>query len=218
MVSCPPTMSLLLDNEAALAAFRRGDRSVLEALYHAHVDEVAILVRRGFFYSRDKQLNVPGIADEQQQYDLIQETFLRGFSETARRSYNGLSPFRVYLLRIAKNLLIDRLRRRSKEAELPGQKSDGGGGIEDILDKQTPFLPENPGLLAHRRRQTDAVADFVAGLSIRERDFYQKRYVLEFSQEKTAAVLNLSRRKIRTMEKKLCENLKKYLKSAGLWP
>ena len=38
-------MSLLLDNEAALAAFRRGDRSVLEALYLAQVAEVAILKR-----------------------------------------------------------------------------------------------------------------------------------------------------------------------------
>jgi RNA polymerase sigma-70 factor, ECF subfamily len=212
------TMGLLVDNASKLEAFRRGDQSVLEEVYHAYVDDVTMLVRRGFHYNRDKAFTVFGISDEQQQYDIIQETFARGFSERVRTSYDGHFPFKLYLLRITKNLMIDQLRRGSRDTSLGHQNSNSVGDIDDILEKQIPYVPENPAVVAHRERQQKAVSDFVGTLGLPEQNFYRKRYVLGFSQEKTAAQLQISRRNVRTMEKRLCKGLKAYLKKAGLWP
>ena len=212
------TMSLLAKNPTKLAAFRQGERAVLEEIYHTYVDEVAMVVRRGFLYNRGKVVSVPGVRDEQHQLDIVQEAFLRAFSEKARTTYDGQTPYRLYLLRIVKNLMIDQLRRESRRVNPRPDADNNIGNIDDILDKQTNYAPENPAIEAHRHRQQAAVTDFTNQLTEEEQRFYQKRYVLGFSQQKTAETLDMSRRHVRTLEKRLCKKLKAYLESVDLWP
>lgn len=209
-------MSILVKNSAKLRDFKNGEHDVLEEVYRAYVDEVTILVKRGFYYDREKQFTITGISDPQQQFDVIQEAFTRAFAVGPRQSYNGEQPYRLYLLRIVKNLMIDLVRKKSREPRMqslaPLQENDGPAPVEMAV-----YLP-NPGILAHEQKQKAAVSVFVNGLSGEERNFYQKRYVLEFSQEKTAETLQITRRRVRTLENRLRRNLKKHLKRVGLWP
>lgn len=46
---------------------------------------------------------------------LVQNTFVRAFSPSARAAYDGLRPFGSYLVTIARNLLIDEARARNRE-------------------------------------------------------------------------------------------------------
>ena len=103
-------MTIFRDDRPLLDAFRRGDRAAAERVYYHYVDDVDKLVRRGFILDAKETIRVPGIGDADAAADLVQEVFVRALSEPARLSYDGLRPYRPYLLRIAKNLLIDRLR------------------------------------------------------------------------------------------------------------
>ncbi|MBN2528187.1 MAG: sigma-70 family RNA polymerase sigma factor [Deltaproteobacteria bacterium] len=209
-------MSILLNNSTKLNDFKNGDRVVFEEVYRTYVDDVALLVKRGFYYDRKKQFTVSGISDPQQQYDVIQEAFARAFSDKARQSYNGEQPYRLYLLRIVKNLMIDQMRKKGPELQMqslvPSQK-DGDPALVEVA-----FCPPNPAILAHEQKQKETVSAFVSGLCEEERNLYQKRYVLEFSQEKTAEAMQITRRRVRTLENRLRRNLKRHLKRVGLWP
>jgi RNA polymerase sigma factor (sigma-70 family) len=212
-------MSLLLDHPDLLAGYIRGDRSALEAIYFEYVDEVTRLVRRGFVYDRSKVVRVSGIGEESTQCDLVQETFVRAFSETARKGYDGRSPFRPYLLRIAKNLMIDRLRKLGREVpESELNLSGNAGEIPAFLGKDTPLLPENPAEQAHFKRQQATTEAFVATLPEPKRAFFDLRYRQGLSQQQVAKHLGATRRKVRTLEKQLRRELKKSLKFKRLWP
>ncbi len=83
-----------------LAGFRAGSHEALTVVYRSHLDEIAELVRRGFQLDRTSGASVRGLTSPAEQCDLIQETFARAFSSAARQAYDGLSPYRWYLLRI----------------------------------------------------------------------------------------------------------------------
>ena len=104
-------MTVFEENQELLLAFREGTREALTRVYQHYVDEVARGVRRGFFLGEGRE-RIPGAPDDQAQRELVQEVFLRAFSEKARNAYDGLRPFRPYLMRIVRNLLIDYWRRR----------------------------------------------------------------------------------------------------------
>ncbi len=200
-------------------AFRSGDPRALERVYRAYVDQVAVLIRRGFVYSRGKVAAVPGVADPQTQCDLIQETFSRLFAERARQAYDPAHPLRPYLLRIAKNLMIDRLRRSGREVS-PSDCAAGAslGDIDEILDSDQPLPDEDPASLAHFNRQREATRNWAAALPEELRAVYRFRYEQAMGQEQTAAGLGISRRRVRTLEGRLRRLLRKHLKKKRLWP
>ena len=63
---------------------------------------------------------VAGVPDTDAEHDLVRETFVRAFAEKARSSFDGLRPYRPFLLRITKNLMIDRFRSRRNSAVTSG--------------------------------------------------------------------------------------------------
>ena len=82
---------------ALLLAFRRGNPDALEAVYRLHVGEVESWVRRGLL--RMGRLNAADLAD------LVQDIFVRAFSDSARASYDGLREYVPFLMTLARNLL-----------------------------------------------------------------------------------------------------------------
>lgn len=201
------------------SALRTGDPRALEAVYWAFVDQVAALVRRGFVYSRDRVVVVPGVGEPQAQLDLIQETFLRLFSEQARRAYDPQRPLRPYLLRIAKNLMIDRLRRSGREVNAASDGLDSGvGDIDALLDEDGPIPAEDPASLAHWHRQREATRAWASRLATELKAIYDLRYERSLGQELSAERLGISRRRVRTLEARLRRCLRKELKKKGLWP
>jgi len=107
-------MSVFQENRELLKRFREGDRSALLAVYNHYVDDVFKLVRYGFLLGGSPPSRVSGIQELEAQSDIVQEVFTRAFSPSARLSYDGLRPYRPFLLRIAKNLRVDQVRKEGR--------------------------------------------------------------------------------------------------------
>lgn len=87
-----------IDDFALLAAWCRGDRGAGSALIERHYSCVAL-----FFRKR---------ASEGSQEDLIQETFLACTQSAVQ--FRGQAQFRTFLYGIARNVLMEHLRRQSR--------------------------------------------------------------------------------------------------------
>src|SRR6478672_2492853 len=97
-------MALEWDREL-LSAFRAGERAALERVYLAYVDDVFRLIAVGFERNPHEQRS------------LVQDVFVRAFSDRARLGFDGIRPYRPYLLTIARNVLVDRARAQSSERD-----------------------------------------------------------------------------------------------------
>lgn len=194
-------MTLFEANRALLTAFRSGDRTALTEVYWGYVEAVERLLRLGFSTAeyRVGGLNPSDIADA------VQETFTRAFSPTARNAYDGLRPFRPYLLRIARNLLVDRARRK-------GRIEYGATVDVDAVDESV-HSPEDAILSARLRTATRA---FISGLDERSRRIVTLRFEEERAQEDVARELGITRRKVRTTESRLRRDLAAHLRDVGL--
>ncbi|MBI4589697.1 MAG: sigma-70 family RNA polymerase sigma factor [Candidatus Rokubacteria bacterium] len=85
-----------LPDEALMEAVREGRPAAFQTLYDRH--------HRGVF-----SFLLRSLGDRQAAEDLLQETFLRVFGH--REDYRPTAAFRTWLFTIARNLLIDQLRR-----------------------------------------------------------------------------------------------------------
>jgi RNA polymerase sigma factor (sigma-70 family) len=195
-------VTVFVDNRPLLMAFRRGERSALETVYWHYVDGVESFVRRGFTVgdTRVRGLTDPDVAE------VVQETFMRAFTAGARASYDGLRPYRPYLLRIARNLLVDR-------ARLAGRLRLGDDeGLADQLEDAAE--PADAAL--ERVELADAARAFVEGLDAASRDFVRLRFEQGASQDAVAGELGITRRRVRTLEKRIRADLEQHLQRAGL--
>lgn len=136
--------------------------------------------------------------------DLSQEVFARAFSESARTSYDAARPYGPYLNAIAKNCLVDlvRKRRRDVACELhdPASIDRGAPGWDDDFERT---------LLA-------VVDTYVSGLSTPLRDVYEQRFAIGLTQKATCDVLGISRRTLRTAEAHLKRGVFEALCVAGV--
>jgi RNA polymerase sigma-70 factor (ECF subfamily) len=183
-----------------LRAFRSGDPDALEAVYRESVNEVETWLRRAL--ARMGRLTAADLGD------LVQDVFLRAFSDSARASYDGLRPYPPFLMTIARNLFVDWARRAGREVPgsdfLEDELDRAGAGAED----PPPFEPSVVAL----------VAAYVDGLPAELRAVHHQRFVLATPQRQAADALGISRQSLRTMEKKLVVGLRRRLREAGLAP
>jgi RNA polymerase sigma factor (sigma-70 family) len=187
-----------------LDAFREGDHRVLTELFHFYVDDVASQLRHGF---RLGASSVPGTRDADREKDLVQEVFLRAFAPPARLAFNALLPYRPYLIRIARNLLIDEARRRGT--------SPISEVTSDELD-QAPSLARSADDELGWRRLQEATAEYCRSLSPEMREFVRLRFESGLSQRDVASQLGVTRRSVRTQEETARAGLEAFLLSRGL--
>ena len=179
-------MTVFVDRPDLLRRFRAGDRAALEEVYFAYVDLVAHVVRQSFHGAEAA--------------DLIQETFARAFAERARLGYDGLRPYKPFLMTVCRNLVVDEARKRGREVV--------------VEDPPEPL----PGDAAADPEWADAatvgvVERYVAGLDGKLRALYEERYVKDRSQNEAAAALGLTRQKVRTLEDRLRRGLQEALRA-----
>ena len=198
-------MTIFANDRELLDRFRRGERTALAAVFEFYVDEVATLARRGFTIESSGHVYVRG-ASRDGEFELVQETFAKAFAEKARLAYDGLSPYRPYLLRITKNLMIDRFRADQKDARTIGVD------IGD-LDALQPAAEEPPDL--HWQKLAAATAEYVATLAPEQRELVRLRFEESMSQERVAEALGWTRRKVRTFETEVQKGLRSWLKQRG---
>lgn len=179
---------------ALLEAFRRGDPVALERVYRDHVGEIEGFLRARLF--RAGRLTPASLAD------LVQDVFLRAFSAKNRQSYDGQRAYGPYLLALARNLLIDWLRRTSREATL-------GQSIEALVDAHA----DEPASAAIYDPELVALAArYVENLDPALRGVHERRFVRAEPQVNAARALGISRQNLRTLERKLVDGLRRLLK------
>lgn len=215
MATIAPRLSIFREHRELLERFRRGERRALAAVYDHYVDDVAILVRRGFRVDTEEgPLYVPGAPDIETEHELIQESFLKAFAERARMAFDGVRPYRPFLLRIVKNAMIDRHRARKREA----RAGEGVGDIDALVDENAPLPAGEAGERdLDWKRLATATEGFVRDLDRESRELVRARFEEELSQDAAAEALQCSRRRIRTLEARVQRELRRYLKRCGLW-
>lgn len=201
-VSAAEAVALDRDREL-LARFREGKRDVLERVYHALVDDVFKLVALGFASANG---TIRGERDPDEQRVVIQEVFAKAFAERARLGYDGVRPYRPYLLTIARNVMIDRARVRSGEL---GRASDVD--VDAIIATDAPI----PGAIeesADQQRLRARAATYIETLDPELRRFVASRFERELSHVDVAAELGITRRRVRTLEARVIKGLRRFLK------
>jgi RNA polymerase sigma factor (sigma-70 family) len=186
-----------------LERFRKGETAALETVYRAYVDVVARAVRGALRrYGGGAGTGWKTIAAEVP--DLVQEVFTRAFEPRTRERFDGVREYGPYVSQIARNVVVDHLRRKHHElsADLtpvmngillppPAQQS----GEDDFADFQTVAI----------------VGRYIADLPADLRRVHEALYVQGLSQREGAQALGLGRQVIRTVEARLKEGLRNQL-------
>ena len=195
-------MTDLLKDRELLDAFRKGDPAALERVYFEYAAALEARLRRGLSRGGTRM----GALTDPDVRDVLQEVFIRAFSASSRARYDGIRPFGTWLQTIARNLLIDRARRKGlprAEAEALDFVADDAVGVEEtLLDAELQA----------------ATALFVETLDPELRRFVELRFEQERSQEDVAQTMNLTRRRVRTLEKHVRVGLRVFLSERGLEP
>jgi RNA polymerase sigma factor (sigma-70 family) len=194
-----------------LRRFREGDRDALEEVYRCYVDDVLRLLRAGFSTttSDNAVVRVPAITDRAQVLDVTQEVFLRAFGPSGRSGYDGLRPYRPYLLRIARNLRIDQLRRSGREILVDPMRTGGAGLDFDALVERDEPLPAPEA--AHSESLQRATTSYLERLSDEQRRFVTLRFEDSLSQVEVASRMSITRRRARTLESTVLKGLRRFL-------
>jgi RNA polymerase sigma factor (sigma-70 family) len=183
-----------------LHAFRAGDRRALETVYRFYVQRIERYVR-----SLGRSTSTGILGHPSAVADLLQDIFIRAFSDGGRRAYDGLRDYGPYLATIARNCFIDLHRSSGREVVISPDE------LVDVADDSVvePYGGVDPKISV-------VVAKYLESLVGDERGVYEQRFVLGRSQEETSATLELSRRAVRTAEKRLRVGLRKALVRAGI--
>jgi RNA polymerase sigma factor (sigma-70 family) len=183
-----------------LTAFRAGDRGALETVYRFYVRRVERYVQSLAHSTGATALREPSVVA-----DLLQDVFIRAFSDVGRKAYDGLRDYGPYLTTIARNCFIDLQRALGREVlicpdELTDLPDEAAAESESVVDAKIAVV----------------LRRYIESLVASQRGVYEQRFVLELSQEQASANLGLSRRAIRTGEKRLRVGLRKALSRAGI--
>ena len=192
-------MPLLRSDPELLAAFREGRRAALETVYRHYARAIDIYLR-----GLAKHANVAELSRADCVKDLLQETFVHAFSQSARDTYDGIRDFLPYLKTIARHCFVDFLRKRKYELPLHWDETADTLGEPDVADDA--YEPEVVATLRAYLRDLDPQLKRV----------YEQRFEQGLSQEAACVKLGLSRRSLRTQEEHLRRGLRKALLMAGL--
>jgi RNA polymerase sigma factor (sigma-70 family) len=202
-------MSFLRIDRELLARFRAGSPDALSQVYWKYVHKVERLLGGGFQIP-ERGIRVAGACREAEALaDLVQETFLRAFSEKGRLGYDGLRDYAPYLYAIARNVLIDHARSQGREIPTPWKTLEEALEINPVQDP--PGIWETPAVM-------EVVAGYLASLQGQIREVHRLRHLEGLSQDEAARQLGVGRQTLRTLELRLRDGLATALNRAGVTP
>lgn len=187
-------------NPALLRKFREGDPSALSEVFRAHADALTRVLRArahqgGAFAHVRAAMEIENV---------VFETFARAFEPRSRAMYDGIRPYGYYLLGIARNVVLEQLRRRDLPA---GLDLEAAAGLELSLDQGEQW---------HEDRELEALLEaFRRGLDESEAKLYDLRFVEGLAQEDASTRLGLSRIQLRRRERALKQKLLEHLHGLG---
>jgi RNA polymerase sigma-70 factor (ECF subfamily) len=189
----PSTDDAVLDDDRLMIAVQAGDARAFEALVTRH--ERALV---NFFFCNTR--------DIQFAEDLTQETLLRVFDQAW--DYLPSGRFRGWMYRIARNLLIDDIRRRSHDALIRAVRGTGDEKcvLAGLADEVVP-----PDETADRRELADLVEELLEELPEEQRLTFTLHHFAELSLPEVAGILHANaattKSRLRLAREKLREKL-----------
>lgn len=120
--------------------------------------------------------------------DVLQETFLKAYSHLD--NFQGNSKFYTWLVRIAVNEALMKLRRRRSDRTVPLDDPIDTG--EDVVAREVATWDEDPEQKYSREELGALLDDAIEGLKPAYRTVFLLRDIEELSIEETAEALNLS--------------------------
>jgi RNA polymerase sigma-70 factor (ECF subfamily) len=171
----PIPSSVVRDDEPALvAAAKRGEVAAFEELVTRYERKIFRLTR-----------NITGNQEDAE--DAMQEAFLKSYEHLA--NFKGDSRFYTWLVRIAVNESLMKLRRRhpgefSLDEEVPGS--------EDLMPHELDDWGPNPEQCCQQAEMQQILAEAIDKLEPDFRIVFLLRDVEELSTEETAGLLGLS--------------------------
>lgn len=193
-------MPIFRSNRVLLDEFREGQPDALGTVYWEYVRKIERLLRQGFTVRNGVSTRrfIGASVRPHDLADLVQEVFLRAFSEKARRAYDSHRDYGPYLYAIARNVFVDWARKQGREipASLVALEAvvETAEATEDVAPWATPAT----------MRLVDA---YLATLPENLRQVHELRYEQGLSQEKAADTMGVGRQTLRTLEVRLREGL-----------
>lgn len=171
-------------------------------VYRQHVPHLTRLLRASAFRT---PLFAPLRAPAELENVLL-EVFARALEPRTRAIYDGQRPFEVFLMGIARNVLLEQLRNREDAA---------GDELGAVVDEAMTQEPTDVHSLFEDREVSALLAAFRKGLQGDEAKLYELRFVDALTQDQAAAKLGQTRIQVRRREQKLRASLLEWLKSNG---
>ena len=172
-------------DESLLEAHRRGDPTAFEGLVRRYGDRLLGYLGR-----------MSG--NHQQAEDYFQETFRRVHEKAD--TFQGRSSFKSWLYKIAGNVAIDGMRRKSREPQMSSLNINGSGGTE-VYEAQAAVGTQSPGdpyQQAARAEQAVLVQQAIEKLPQRQRATLVLAYYQGLSYREVAQVLDCSLGTVKT--------------------
>ena len=179
-----------------LRAYQAGNREALERIYRQ--------------YARLVQSYLSGrVSAGDEVADIVQEVFIRAFSEGARAKYDGTRDYGPFLRVMARNVFIDLARRSRREVAV------GSEVLEVMMCRAADEAAPN-SLVSMATLSIEIVTEYVRTLEPELKSTYEQRFVRARTQHEAAAALGISRQTLRTRERKLLAGLRRRLQRAGI--
>lgn len=192
-----------LEDPACQAGFRAGAPEALARIYRHHLPVVSRVLRQGTQLTSPEGTprRLPGLVNLHDVEAVCHDVFLKAFSPAARAAFDDTRPFVPYLLRIARNALVDH------------HRSHGRLSLGAPLPEQTTEI--DPGADLHAERLRQAVQRFVTDQPDPDGPWYVLRFREGRTQDDAAAAMGLTRIQGRRIEARLREGLYRFLRRAG---
>lgn len=201
----------LRHDPAWLEGLRRGAPEALERAARTYSPMLDARLTYGFSTTTDGQRVRLRVHDPDEREEIVQETFSRAFADDARARYGGESDYGAYLLRICRNLAVDRFRRAcAKRRVIAPTAADAVEMLAEAADASGPGRsPENQVAAGQVRA---LIVEFLATLD--ERDLHLLRLYSEsdLSQRQAADVLGVERHAVRAMTASIRTRLLRFMK------
>ena len=167
---------------------QQGDRAALEELYLIHFDRIYSYLHMSVGNRHDAE-------------DLTTQTFLKMLESIGRFRWQA-APFSAWLFRIAHNLAMDHFRARRRwqpEEEVPEPEG------------QAELSPEEEAL---KVLSSQNMFDLIEELSDEQRQVLILKFVFDFSNVETAAVLEKTEGAIKSLQHRALASLQKHVSNS----
>lgn len=176
-----------------------GDRLAFEELVDRY--QSALI---GFF--------VRNVRDRQLSEDLTQDTLLRVYTQAW--DYLPLGKFRGWMYRVARNLMIDNVRRRSHDALVRSYSGKANDEDDSLMRLAGEVL--SPGEVAQHRELADIVDGLLAEIPEEQRMTFTLHHYSGLSLPEVAEVMDTNAATTKSRLRLAREKLQKRLKEMGV--